>query len=244
MYKKVVLIGFYIISLFILFNQLGFINPIEARSYRSSPSDVYVRGYFRRDGTYVQPHYRSSPDGIIWNNYSCIDDGKCGSGYSYGSGIATIPTQGSYKVCDRGFKKNYSTGNCEQIKVPEHGKLNYFGNDWECEDGYKKNYSTNSCNKVNIPENAKLISGSYWSCNKGYKRNYSNDTCELIKIPEHGKLNYFGNDWTCESGYKRNYQTNQCDKVICPPNSYESYGYCFCNSGFMKDHRTGQCNPR
>lgn len=33
-------------------------------------ADTYVRGYFRRDGTYVQPHYRSAPDGNVWNNYS------------------------------------------------------------------------------------------------------------------------------------------------------------------------------
>ncbi|HXF55297.1 MAG TPA: hypothetical protein VNK52_14365 [Hyphomicrobiaceae bacterium] len=32
--------------------------------------DVYVQGYMRKDGTYVQPHYRSAPDGNLWNNYS------------------------------------------------------------------------------------------------------------------------------------------------------------------------------
>lgn len=32
--------------------------------------DTYVRGYYRKDGTYVQPHYRSKPDGNIWNNWS------------------------------------------------------------------------------------------------------------------------------------------------------------------------------
>lgn len=31
---------------------------------------VYVRGYYRSDGTYVQGHYRSSPDGNPYNNYS------------------------------------------------------------------------------------------------------------------------------------------------------------------------------
>lgn len=30
----------------------------------------YVQGYMRRDGTYVQPHYRSSPDSSRLNNYS------------------------------------------------------------------------------------------------------------------------------------------------------------------------------
>lgn len=33
-------------------------------------ADVYVRGHFRRDGTYVQPHWRSDPDGIPYNNWS------------------------------------------------------------------------------------------------------------------------------------------------------------------------------
>lgn len=29
----------------------------------------YVRGYMRKDGTYVQPHYRSNPDSTPMNNY-------------------------------------------------------------------------------------------------------------------------------------------------------------------------------
>ncbi len=32
--------------------------------------DVSVRGYLRSDGTYVQPHMRSSPDGNFYNNWS------------------------------------------------------------------------------------------------------------------------------------------------------------------------------
>lgn len=41
----------------------------EARPYRSSPSDVHVDGYTRSDGTYVNEHYRSAPDGDPYNNY-------------------------------------------------------------------------------------------------------------------------------------------------------------------------------
>lgn len=36
----------------------------------SAYADVYVRGYTRRNGTYVQPHYRSNPDGNFYNNWS------------------------------------------------------------------------------------------------------------------------------------------------------------------------------
>jgi hypothetical protein len=32
--------------------------------------DVYVNGYYRNDGTYVKPHYRSAPDGNFYNNWS------------------------------------------------------------------------------------------------------------------------------------------------------------------------------
>jgi len=31
---------------------------------------VHVNGYFRKNGTYVQPHYRSAPDGNFYNNWS------------------------------------------------------------------------------------------------------------------------------------------------------------------------------
>ncbi|MFQ5753422.1 MAG: SPOR domain-containing protein [bacterium] len=33
-------------------------------------AQVKVRGYYRKDGTYVRPHTRSSPDGNPYNNYS------------------------------------------------------------------------------------------------------------------------------------------------------------------------------
>ncbi|MGH8562750.1 MAG: hypothetical protein ACREXW_01165 [Gammaproteobacteria bacterium] len=33
-------------------------------------ADQWVSGYTRKDGTYVQPHMRSDPDGYRPNNYS------------------------------------------------------------------------------------------------------------------------------------------------------------------------------
>jgi hypothetical protein len=33
-------------------------------------ADVHVDGYYRKDGTYVQPHYRSNPDNTPNNNWS------------------------------------------------------------------------------------------------------------------------------------------------------------------------------
>jgi hypothetical protein len=54
--------------------------------------DVYVRGYYRDNGTYVQPHYRSSPNNTTYDNFSVRGNpytGERGSnslGSSFGSG--------------------------------------------------------------------------------------------------------------------------------------------------------------
>jgi hypothetical protein len=37
-------------------------------------AQVRVRGYYKRNGTYVQPHTRSNPDGISWNNWSACNE--------------------------------------------------------------------------------------------------------------------------------------------------------------------------
>lgn len=42
---------------------IGMVLPALAR-------DVFVRGYFRRNGTYVQPHRRTVPDRNPYNNYT------------------------------------------------------------------------------------------------------------------------------------------------------------------------------
>jgi hypothetical protein len=33
-------------------------------------ADSYVNGYYRKNGTYVQPHWRSSPDSNAYNNWT------------------------------------------------------------------------------------------------------------------------------------------------------------------------------
>lgn len=36
----------------------------------SYSGDVYVNGYYRKDGTYVRPHYRSAPNHTVNDNFS------------------------------------------------------------------------------------------------------------------------------------------------------------------------------
>ncbi|WCK55460.1 hypothetical protein PP175_05790 [Aneurinibacillus sp. Ricciae_BoGa-3] len=33
-------------------------------------ADVYVHGYYKKNGTYVKPHWRSNPDHTVANNWS------------------------------------------------------------------------------------------------------------------------------------------------------------------------------
>lgn len=73
--KKIIILG-----LIVLFTSiLAALYPSQtyARSYRTKSSDVYVKGYYRKNGKYVKPHYKSKSDGHKFNNYSCIDSGKC-----------------------------------------------------------------------------------------------------------------------------------------------------------------------
>jgi hypothetical protein len=44
--------------------------PSTERNTRTGSSDVHVSSYTKKDGTYVQSHYRSSPDGNFQNNWS------------------------------------------------------------------------------------------------------------------------------------------------------------------------------
>ena len=41
-----------------------------ASSIASVQADVWIKGYFNSYGTWVQGHYRSSPDSSFSNNYS------------------------------------------------------------------------------------------------------------------------------------------------------------------------------
>lgn len=51
-----------------------FIILVLLMSFESFAKDVQVRGYYRKNGTYVKPHVRSAPDGVKWNNYGSGSD--------------------------------------------------------------------------------------------------------------------------------------------------------------------------
>ena len=60
--------------------------------------DVYVNGYYKSNGTYVQPYYRTSPDDSLFNNYSTHGNvnpymGEMGTKSPYGGNSYNQPSQ-------------------------------------------------------------------------------------------------------------------------------------------------------
>ncbi|MFA5060157.1 MAG: hypothetical protein WC676_05970 [Candidatus Omnitrophota bacterium] len=74
-------------------------------------ADTYVDGYYRKDGTYVQPHYRSSPNSTEYDNYSTKGNynpytGKEGTKNPDNDGYS-----GSYNPYGSSSKKNNNENN-------------------------------------------------------------------------------------------------------------------------------------
>jgi hypothetical protein len=74
---------------------------------------VRVRGYYRKDGTYVRPHYRSNPDGNFGNNWSTTGNinpytGKRGTIRNrHSSSRSSTPTRfQSYSSSSSGLNSN------------------------------------------------------------------------------------------------------------------------------------------
>lgn len=43
---------------------------LSAASFAAGAASTHVDGHFRKDGTYVPPHYRTTPDSSLGNNWS------------------------------------------------------------------------------------------------------------------------------------------------------------------------------
>ena len=66
---------------------------ISMSFFISAAEAGWVNGYYRKDGTYVAPYYRSDPDDKKWNNYGPKDpnDGVYSSPYSRDTDHDGIP---------------------------------------------------------------------------------------------------------------------------------------------------------
>jgi len=74
--------------------------------------DVKVRGYYRKDGTYVQPHYRSAPNSNVRDNWSYkgninLYTGKEGTNYYRNNPTSEYYNKPSYKAPSYDWSPSY-----------------------------------------------------------------------------------------------------------------------------------------
>jgi hypothetical protein len=95
--------------------------------------DVSVRGYTRKDGTYVRPHHRSAPDGNFSNNWSTRGNVNP---YTREIGTLTSPNTHSgytYVPVNTGSSVPQAESVSPRGVVPKNAKLTLTGTGWICE---------------------------------------------------------------------------------------------------------------
>ena len=70
----------------------------------TASAQVFVQGYTTKNGTYVAPHYRSSPDGNPYNNYSTR-----GNVNPYTGQVGTKNPYSSYGSSSNSYSNPYSS---------------------------------------------------------------------------------------------------------------------------------------
>jgi hypothetical protein len=78
----------------------------------SAFAQVAVKGHFRKNGTYVAPHYRSNPDGNFWNNWSTIGNVNPYTGELAGCSYGRIGDLASESYA----RPSYDSGACHHSR--------------------------------------------------------------------------------------------------------------------------------
>ena len=78
----------------------------------AATAQVHVRGYTTKSGTYVAPHYRSSPDSNPYNNYSTR-----GNVNPYTGQAGTKTPSSSYGTSSSSYSNPYSSQSSQSSKT-------------------------------------------------------------------------------------------------------------------------------
>ena len=213
---------------------------------------VSVKGYYKKNGTYVAPHYRSDPDGIKTNNFSYPGNYNPNTGsitggnsyysspsYSYPSYSAPVtPSCPSMSTYDS-ISKNCKCMSGYVVGTDFLGKQSCISADSKCTTDYgygakyNSSYNKCECRYGYVMSNSKCVSeSSYCSDSLGYglMSNYNSLTksCECMSGYE-----YTSSGCTIKTTIYYTPSTENYDN--CPLNSHESLTdstKCSCNSGY------------
>lgn len=185
-------------------------------------ADVYVKGHTKKNGTYVAPHYRSSPDGSPYNNWSYPGNTNPYTGKTAGGSEST-------------YLNNYYNSNSYSIPSytsPLYVSPSYTSYPSYVPTSYVSGTDVNSSSYESIPNGYKSYGILF--CNSGtYK---SNGSC--ITAPANSTAYGFDNFY-CNTGYVKDSANTSCvsNNDMCI-SKYGAYGYydtsssqCACGSG-------------
>lgn len=202
--------------------------------------DVYVKGYFRKNGTYVEPHHRSAPDGNPHNNYSFPGNvnpytGEVAKGDPetylrnyYGSGGSADPANGGGRprALDRYFPRGIATDTQRAIAAAQlvlHAQ------------GYKVGTVDGVCGpttrsaltsfqlKHNLPGTGEITKDTVDALIASLKETpveklalNGTPTIEPA-IPQNAHVNLYRNGWECDRGFRGS--EGGCAPVVIPANA-------------------------
>lgn len=134
---------------------------------------VSVKGYYRANGTYVAPHYRSDPDGIKSNNWSYPGNTNPYTGKTAGGSVD------SYLNNSSSYKSTYTAPSYSSYTSPSSYE--------KVTGGYKSygvlfcdvNYYESGSKCLKTPKNSTSYGGTNFYCNYGYEK--SGKTCVSTK---------------------------------------------------------------
>lgn len=140
-------------------------------------SQVQVRGYYRRDGTYVQPHVRSSPDGNPYNNYSYPGNTNpyTGNGSTQNTGSNPLnPMLYSNSTGNTG--SSIVLPNYTHVLVAESIEVSDFSLDYSIKRRYVENMNLNQIPEIdfkNLDQSNEYISANFDTVRKRLNAAYS-----------------------------------------------------------------------
>lgn len=152
---------------------------------------VSVKGYYRKDGTYVAPHYRSDPDGIKSNNWSYPGNTNPYTGKTAGGSVSSYLNNYS-------SGSNYSSSLYSPTYLPTYTPSYYYTPSYTT--SYTPTYTPTYTGYTS--SSYQKVSGGYKSygvlfCDSGYYE--SGESCK--KAPKNSMA--IGSTFYCDYGYEK-----------------------------------------
>lgn len=210
-------------------NFLLFILTISFSFYAfSKGGDVHVNGYFRSNGTYVQPHYRSAPDHDFYNNWSTKGNTNP---YTGKVGTKEYPSH-SYSYPPVGTSTYHSTPTTPRVSNLDSLKSS---------SPTIKNIYTGE-NYMEIQKKKDVQRAQYWK-QKGYTfdPNYTTSFMMDQKVKDIERAKYWKSQgYDFDANYTTSFMMDQKVKDIERAKYWKAQGYTFDSSymtGFMMDQK-------